>query len=104
MTDQTEPTNKSVSGIGCAWTILAINTVLIGLVASSFVRGPYSSDGQEFWYRYVSLGLFAAGAVLPAISLFAGRRSNPIVRATVVWMCIVFLAFVAYTLNSGGGV
>src|SRR5437764_11800704 len=82
-----------VEGIGCAWALLGINAVLMGVLAASFAQGPYSSSEQELWYRYGSLGFFLAGAALPAIALFAGRRSRCVVIASTAWMLITLLAF-----------
>jgi hypothetical protein len=92
------------TGIGCASIMLAVNTGLMGFVAFSFARGPYSSGEQELWYRYGSLTFFLAGSVLPAIALFVGRRSPPILLASLSWMFLVFLAFAGYAIASGGGV
>jgi len=93
-----------VEGIGCAWTLLGVNAVLMGLLAASFVRGPYSSSEQELWYRYGSLGFFLAGAALPAIALFAAGRSRWIVIASTLWMLTVLLGFAWFAMMSGGGV
>jgi len=93
-----------VEGIGCAWTLLGVNAVLMGLLAASFVRGPYSSSEQELWYRYGSLGFFLAGAALPAIALFAARRSRWVVIASTLWMLTVLLGFAWFAMMSGGGV
>jgi hypothetical protein len=92
-----------VEGIGCAWTVLGVNGVLMGLLAASSVQGPYSSSEQELWYRYGSLGFFFAGAALPAIALFAARRSRWIVIASTVWMLMLLLAFAWFAMMSGGG-
>jgi uncharacterized membrane protein YozB (DUF420 family) len=93
-----------VEGIGCAWALLALNTVLMGLLAVSFVQGPYSSRGQEIWYRYGSLGFFLAGAALPAIALFAARHSRWVAIASSIWMLTVLLGFAWFAMMSGGGV
>ena len=95
--------NRS-EGLGCAWTLLGINTVLIGLLTASFVQGPYSSWEQELWYRYGSLSFFAAGVALPAISLFAARRLRWVVIATTVWMLVTLVGFVWFGMMSSGGV
>ncbi len=100
---QTGEQNR-VEGIGCAWALLGVNTVLMGLLAASFSQGPYSSTGQELWYRYGSLGFFLVGAVLPAIVLLAGRRSTRLIVASMAWMFVTFLAFVGFAMMSGGGV
>lgn len=95
---------KRMEGIGCSWVLLGLNTVLMGLLAATLARGPYSSDQQELWYRYGSLGLFIAGAALPAITLIAGRRSFRVVAAATAWMLLTLLAFAWFAFNSGGGV
>ena len=100
--EQGRPNN--VEGIGCAWMLLGVNAVLMGLLAMSFGQGPYSSTGQELWYRYGSLGLFVFGAVLPAVALFVFRRSRWAVFFSMAWMLAALLAFVSYVMNSGGGV
>jgi hypothetical protein len=56
-----ETGENRVEGIGCAWALLGVNTVLMGLLAASFVQGPYSSSEQScgidtallasFWQR-----------------------------------------------------
>lgn len=93
------------SGTGCMLVMLGINTLMIGLLAFSFSHGPYSSQEQELWYRYGSIGFLIAGAVLPAIALRLGvlRRQWAII-ALSVWMIAVFIACFIYTLFSGGGV
>jgi hypothetical protein len=93
-----------VEGIGCAWALLGVNAVLMGLLAATFMQGPYSSTEQELWYRYGSLGFFLAGAALPAIALFAGRRSRWVVIASTTWMLTLLLAFAWFAMMSGGGV
>ena len=95
---------KRVEGIGCSWALLAVNTVLMGLLAASFAHGPYSSGMQELWYRYGSLGLFLAGAALPAFALIYYRRFFWIAAAATVWMLLTLLAFVSCAMMSGGGV
>jgi hypothetical protein len=90
--------------IGWALAILGVNTVLIGLITTSFTQGPYSSHEQELWYRYGSLAFLVAGSVLPAIALFAAHRSRWVVGASIAWMAATFLAFVWYAMMSGGGV
>jgi hypothetical protein len=92
-----------VEDIGCAWALLAVNAVLMALCAASFVQGPYSSREQELWYRYGSLGFLLAGAALPAIALFAGRRSRWVVIVSTAWMFAVLLAFAWFVMMSGGG-
>jgi len=92
-------------GFGCAVSVIALNTLLMGLLASTFVRGPYSSWGQEVWYRYGSLGFLLFGAILPAVALALGaRRSRPLIIALTVWMLATLFFSLAYALMSGGGV
>ena len=73
------------SGTGCLLVMLGINALLIGLLAFSFSHGPYSSRGQELWYRYGSIGFLVAGAVLPALALWLGalRSRWAIIALTV---------------------
>ncbi|MFP5329500.1 MAG: hypothetical protein ACLGHC_05120 [Alphaproteobacteria bacterium] len=104
MTPEDAVDQKSVEGIGCSWALLGLNTVLMGLLAASFVQGLYSSNQQELWYRYGALGLFLAGTVLPGIALVIGRRSFWIVAAATAWMLLTLLAFAWFTMMSGGGV
>lgn len=85
--------------------MLAINGVLIGLVALSFLQGPYSSDDQQYWYRYKSIGFFIAGVILPAIAAgFGVSKSHKASVVLVVWMIAVVVAFANYDFMSGGGV
>ncbi len=95
---------KSGEGLGCAGAIAGFNFLLMGLVALSFSQGPYSSFEQELWYRYRSIGLLFAGAILPALVLWLGRRSPIAVGGATVWMFLTFWVFVAYVIYSGGGV
>jgi hypothetical protein len=100
-----EPAEQNrVEGIGCAWALLGVNALLMGLLAASSATGPYSTSEQELWYRYGSLGFLLAGAVLPAIALFAARRSRWVVIVSTSWMFAVLLAFAWYAMMSGGGV
>lgn len=92
------------TGIGCALTTLAANTLLIGLVTASFTQGPYSSEEQELWYRYGSLAFFVGGSILPGAALFTWRHSRWVLGACVAWMSATFVAFVWYVMMSGGGV
>lgn len=103
MTREADRQNRG-EDIGCAWVVLGVNTVLIGLFTASFVQGPYSSNGQELWYRYGSLAFLLAGSILPTIALLAGRRSIVLVVATTLWMLTTLLAFVWFAMMSGGGV
>ena len=95
---------NGVDGIGCTWLLLGVNALLTSLLVVSFGKGPYSSAEQELWYRYGSLSFFVAGAVLPAVALFAFRRSRWFVLASTAWMLAVLLAFVWFAMMSGGGV
>jgi len=102
MTDET-PSSRSVPA-GCVWSILSINTLIIGLFALAFIEGPYSSSEQELWYRYGSLGFLLGGAILPGIALLAGIRKSAWASAIlVVWMVAVLFAFLFYAALSGGG-
>ena len=104
MTLERAEQQKRVEGIGCTWALLAVNLLLMALAASSYAQGPYSSVQQELWYRYGSLGLLLAGAVLPALALIFGRRSFRIAAALTVWMFLTLLAFLWFVMMSGGGV
>ena len=91
--------------MGCATAALALNTVLMGLLALSFGSGPYSSREQEIWYRYGSLGFLLIGAILPAFALALGARRSPALStALAFWMVAVLFAFIYYAMMSGGGV
>ena len=89
---------------GCAFVVLGVNAVLIGLFTGSFAQGPYSSNVQELWYRYGSLAFFVAGVAVPAFVLFSARRSAGVLAGSIAWMIVTLLAFVAYALMSSGGV
>ncbi len=92
-------------GFGCAVMLVAFNILVMALVASFFSQGPYSSDVQEYWYRYASIGFLLVGAVLPAIALkLYGRRSALVNQVIVVWGLIALVAFFYYVFHSGGGV
>ena len=93
-----------MEGFGCAVALLGVNAMLMGLLALSFVQGPYSSLEQELWYRYGSLGFVLLGVVLPASSLFAARRFPWIIVASSVWMLVALIGFVWFAMMSGGGV
>jgi hypothetical protein len=85
--------------------VIALNTVLMGFLASSFARGSYSSWGQEVWYRYGSLGFLLFGAILPALALVSGARRSPrLIIALTVWMLAALFFCFYYALMSGGGV
>ncbi len=96
---------QSRTRAGCAWSMLGVNVLLIGLAALSFSQGPYSSKEQEIWYRYGSLGLLLGGAIIPAIVLLSGARRSPwAITLLTIWMFAAFLAFLIYAFYSGGGV
>ena len=91
--------------LGCAWSILIINGLVIGLAALSFSQGPYSSAEQELWYRYGSLALLAVGVILPGLLLLLGARRRPwAVSILIIWMVAAFAAFLVYAFYGGGGV
>lgn len=95
----------TANGKGCAITLACINLAVMGLLASTFSTGPFSSVEQELWYRYGSLGFLLLGAVLPGAAMLLGARRYPVVIAvSTVWMIAVWLPFAGYVLNSGGGV
>lgn len=90
---------------GCAWLLLGLNALLIGITAFSFSQGPYSSDEQELWYRYGSLSFLLGGVIVPAIALLAfARKSAVAVSVLTAWMAAAFFAFLIYVFYSGGGV
>lgn len=92
-------------GFGCAVMLVAFNILAMGLVAFSFSQGPYSSDVQEYWYRYRSIGFLLGGAILPAIVLkLYGHRSAFVNLAVVAWGLIALIAFLGYVAYSSGGV
>lgn len=95
---------SGASGIGCAATLVCVNVFFMGLLASTFTRGPYSSAAQELWYRYGSAAFLIGGALLPAGALLLRRRYPCLVRATTIWMLAALLAFFGYAFMSGGGV
>ncbi|HEX7854949.1 MAG TPA: hypothetical protein VF503_14770 [Sphingobium sp.] len=93
------------AGIGCVFAMLGINAALIGLLAFSFLHGPYSSYEQELWYRYGSLSFLFIGAILPAVALWFGAgRSQKAVIALLIWMMASLLGCVIYAFFSGGGI
>jgi hypothetical protein len=81
------------SGMGCVWTILAVNTVLMGFFAVGFPSK-------------LSLVLFLAGSVLPGIILVAARKSAGlgVITASLVWLLMTLFAFAGFVLMAGGGV
>lgn len=91
-------------GEHAVFTLLVANGLLMGLTVAAFVEGPYSSPEQELWYRYGSIGLFVAGAVLPAVILRVMRRSKPRILLLIIWMAGVFVIYLWYMAMSGGGV
>ena len=90
---------------GCAWSLLALNALLMGLAAFSFSQGPYSSEEQELWYRYGSLSFLLGGAIIPAVALLSfARKSALAVSLLSAWMVTAFLGFLIYVGFSSGGV
>ncbi|WP_309602014.1 hypothetical protein [Sphingomonas sp.] len=90
---------------GCAWSLLAMNAILIGLASFSFSQGPYSSRGQELWYRYGSLGFLLAGVFVPAVALMSvARKSSFGLSILTAWMVTALLVFLIYVAYSSGGV
>ena len=76
----------SAKGRGCSVTLACFNVAAMGLLASSFAFGPFSSAGQEFWYRYGSIGFLLLGAIIPAGALLFGTRRYPAVTTgATVW-------------------
>jgi hypothetical protein len=95
---------KAPQPIGCTALLIGVNVILMGLFAASFVRGPYSSPTQEFWYRYVSLGFLFGGAILPGVAVVLwARRSRTLLIALTAWMFVALIAWCLYVMNSGGG-
>lgn len=90
--------------VGDAWTMLVVNVIFIGFLATSMVQGPYSSHEQEVWYRYGSICFFIAGVIFPAVVLFVMRQSRLIVVSANVWMFAILLGFVLFGAMSSGGV
>lgn len=92
-------------GIGCVLAVIALNALLMGSLAAGFAFGPYSSLGQEIWYRYGSLGFLFFGAILPAVALVLGaRRSSTLMLLLIPWMLCILVVFLGYAMMSGGGV
>ncbi|HEX8124597.1 MAG TPA: hypothetical protein VF548_03360 [Allosphingosinicella sp.] len=84
--------------------MVSFNALVMGVVALGFASGPYSSFGQELWYRYGSLGFLTGGALLPALALiFAPRRLPWMVSTIIAWTVMAFLGFAYYALMAGGG-
>jgi hypothetical protein len=91
--------------IGCAVIATGINFTLMGLLALSFSRGPYSSLQQEHWYRFGSLAFLLAGAILPAVALILGAGRSTLLRyALYLWLLAAILAWCYYVFMSSGGV
>jgi hypothetical protein len=94
----------TVRGRGCAVSLVCINVAAMGLLASSFASGPFSSAGQELWYRYGSIGFLLFGAIIPAGALLFGARRYPaVIAGATVWMLAIWLPFAGYLIMSGGG-
>jgi VIT1/CCC1 family predicted Fe2+/Mn2+ transporter len=109
MSDNDEPLGTEqearYQGFGCAGTLAGINLLLMGLLASAFAVGPYSSAAQETWYRGGSITFLGLGAILPiTVLVFISRRYRQFVTSVTVWLCAALLAFVCYVFMSGGGI
>jgi hypothetical protein len=104
MTLQDPIEQDQFSRVGCAWAMLVINVVVIGLLTASMVQGPYSSREQELWYRYGSIGFFIAGVILPTVMLFTIRRSRSVLSFATVWMFASLVGFMWFVAMSSGGV
>ena len=90
--------------LGCVLILVVVNLLSMGAIATSFSQGPYSSLQQEIWYRYVALGFFILGAVLPTVTLLLFRRRQEWFGTLVIWMLSALLFFGIYLFNSGGGI
>lgn len=96
--------HATAKGFGCSIALACLNAAAMSLLALSFMRGPYSSEAQEIWYRYGSLGFLLLGAVIPAATLLLWPRRHPILMSvTTGWMIAVWVPFIGYALMSGGG-
>jgi hypothetical protein len=103
--DQSDEVEKNIIAFACAFTLIAFNMLLMGFVAFFFSQGPYSSDVQEYSYRYMSIGFVFVGAILPAILLkLYGSRSAFVNLAIIAWGLVTLLAFFIYLFLSRGGV
>lgn len=103
-TPEAEPAPKR-GGISVVLGLLALNSLLIGLLAWSFTQGPYYNHQQVVWYRYGPLAFLFAGALLPAVALSLGAyRSRRAVGLLVKWMAATLLTCFVYACLSGGGV
>ena len=90
---------------GCSLAIVAINTIAMASLASSFATGPYSSWLQEAWYRYGSLGFLFGGAVLPGIGIITiGRHRYWLSVTLTLWMVVALFLCAGYAFQSGGGI
>ena len=88
-----------------AKVLSSINSVIFGLVALAFARGPYSSFEQELWCRWGSLGLLFAAGLIPALIAFRWRQA-PGWAATLLgfWCGVAGFVGLNFALLSGGGV
>jgi len=94
----------TAKGRGCAVTLACFNVAAMGLLASNFAPGPFSSAGQELWYRYGSIGFLLLGAIIPAGTLFFGARRYPaVIAVATLCMFAIWLPFAGYLIMSGGG-
>lgn len=94
----------TAKGRGCAVILACFNVAAMGLLASSFAFGPYSSAEQELWYRYGSIGFLLLGVIMPAGALLFGARRYPaVIAGATAWMFAIWLPFAGYLLMSGGG-
>lgn len=85
--------------------MMLTTALLTGVAALSLGQGPYSSLGQEIWYRFGSIGFVVAGAGIPAAALWLGaRRSIYAMLALLLWMVLVLCGWLFYLMMSGGGV
>jgi hypothetical protein len=62
------------------------------------------ATNKSFGIDTALLPYFLAGAALPAIALFAARRSRWVVLVSTAWMLTLLLAFAWFAMMSGGGV
>ena len=86
-------------------TLVAINSVIIGLFTFSFTQGPYSSTEQEIWYRWISIGFLVGGVLLPAGLVFLqSRKAKRVSVAINIWLVATLFGFIVYLMLSGGGV
>ena len=91
--------------VGCSLVLVAINTIGMATLASSFATGPYSSFSQEVWYRYGSVCFLLVGAVLPGIGILTvGRRRYSLSVVLTLWMAVALFLCVGYIIQSEGGI